>query len=124
MEPYRHRIFLCTNVREGGRSSCTLRGSAETFECLRSEIVKKGLEFDVKVVKSGCLGLCEQGPNMIVYPEGVWYSGMGNEEVAPFVESQLIRNQRYEKRAWKESDLKRFFEDKRTRKKMEKTKTS
>lgn len=119
MEPYRYRIFLCTNVREGGCSSCTLRGSADTFACLKQEIIKRGLEFDVKVVKSGCLGLCEMGPNMIVYPEGTWYSGMTPKDVGPFVDSQLIRGQHYDEKAWKDDLLKNFFTQKWEKKKQE-----
>jgi len=119
MEPYRHRIFLCTNVKEGGRSSCTLRDSANTFTALKDKIAKKGLEFDVKVVKSGCLGLCEQGPNLIVYPEGRWYSGMTPEDVPTFVESQLVRGEPYEKRAWNKDLLQDFFAKKIARKKAE-----
>lgn len=117
MEPYRHRIFLCTNNREGTKSSCTLRGSQETFACLKEELVARGLQFDVKVVASGCLGLCEQGPNAIVYPEGVWYSGLNPEDVPAFVETQLIAGERYTKKALADDWVKDFFEKKIARKK-------
>ena len=118
MEPYRHRIFVCTNVRDGERSSCTRRGSQETLACLKDEIVNRGLGFDVKVVASGCLGLCEQGPNCIVYPEGVWYSGLNSVDVAEFVETQLVENKRFEKKAWDDAKLQKFFDDKIARKKL------
>lgn len=119
VEPYRHRIFLCTNVKEDGRSCCTLRGSEKILKALQNNIADKGLEFDVKVVKSGCLGLCEQGPNAIVYPEGIWYSGLQEEDIRPFVETQLIGGRRYEKRAWDDRLLRDFFDKKTARKRAE-----
>ncbi|MDO8519297.1 MAG: (2Fe-2S) ferredoxin domain-containing protein [Deltaproteobacteria bacterium] len=118
MEPYKHRIFVCTNNREGEKSSCTLRSSAATLACLKKEIAERGLEFDVKVVPSGCLGLCEQGPNLIVYPEGKWYSGVSTEHVKDFVDMAVVKDQTYAPCAWNDQKLQKFFDEKTARKKM------
>jgi len=73
MEPYKHRIFFCTNENEPGKAACSKAGAFEVLSLLKSEIITKGLQFDVKVTPCGCLGLCSTGPNLIVYPEGNWY---------------------------------------------------
>ena len=59
------------------------------LEELRREIVAQGLENDVQITTCGSLGLCERGPNMVVYPEGVWYSGVRVEDVREIVESHF-----------------------------------
>jgi len=86
MEPHHYRIFICTNLRDGEKSSCSLRGSHETLQALKKEFEKRELQFDVKAVQCGCLGLCEKGPNLIVYPGGTWYSGL----TAEFVEESNL----------------------------------
>lgn len=116
MEPLRYRIFVCTNVKEKGKSSCTLRGSQETVAALKDELVRRELQFDVKVVPCGCLDRCEKGPNVVVYPGGIWYSGLTKENVAGFVGTQLIQGKRFEPCACDEAELKDFFEKRKIRK--------
>lgn len=123
MEPYRHRIFVCQNQKAPGKSCCMGRGANETFSALKEELVKKGLQFDVKVVSSGCLDLCDQGPNLIVYPEGNWYSGMTSGEVPAFVESQLVQGKPYAKKVCDEVVLKDFFAKRKVRKMAEEKKS-
>ena len=118
MEPYQHRIFICTNNREGEKSSCTRRSSEKTISFLKKEIEEKGLQFDVKVVPCGCLGLCEQGPNLIVYPEGKWYSGVTAEKAHDFVADVLVAGKTYAPCAWDDQKLQKFFDEKTARKKM------
>jgi (2Fe-2S) ferredoxin len=60
-----------------------------TIEVLRREVAARGLIDDVQVTPCGSLGLCERGPNMVVYPEGVWYSGVTPNDVAEIVDSHL-----------------------------------
>ena len=59
------------------------------IEDLRREIVSQGLANDVQITTCGSLGLCERGPNMVVYPEGVWYSGVRAEDVREIVDSHF-----------------------------------
>lgn len=76
--PYRKTVFVCTHAREDGRVSCADpgRGGLEVCAALKDETKKAGLKGRVRVVRSGCLGLCEHGPNAFVYPEGEWLSGL------------------------------------------------
>jgi len=89
MEAFRHHIYICDQKKPEGVPSCTANGSLEVIEALRGEIVRQGLSADVQVTTCGSLGLCGRGPNMVVYPEGVWYSGVRPADVAEFVRDHL-----------------------------------
>lgn len=106
-------------MKEGGKPCCSARGSTETFEALKEELARRGLSHDVKVVSSGCLDLCDRGPTVLVYPEGIWYSGLTAEHVSEFVECQIVEGKRFEKKACDEMELKDFFEKRKARKKVE-----
>jgi (2Fe-2S) ferredoxin len=81
--PYRRTIFVCTNARDGGRVACGNpgRGGLELCESLKNAVKELGLKGKVRVARSGCLDLCEKGPNLFVYPEGEWRSGVGQQDV-------------------------------------------
>jgi (2Fe-2S) ferredoxin len=59
------------------------------IEALRKEIAQQGLTDSVQVTICGSLGLCEHGPNMVVYPEGIWYSGITEQDVPEIVRSHF-----------------------------------
>lgn len=82
---YRSHVLVC------GGTGCTSSNSAAIIEALESEIKKHGLENEVKVVRTGCFGLCARGPIMVVYPEGSYYSLVKPEDVPEIVEEHLLR---------------------------------
>ena len=82
---YRSHVLIC------GGTGCTSSHSAEICEALEAELKAKGLENEVKVVKTGCFGLCALGPIMIVYPEGCFYSEVKVENVPEIVEEHLLK---------------------------------
>jgi len=71
---YRVHVFCCTNVRPEGhpRGCCSAKGSVALREYMKDHAKKLGLG-DVRINASGCLDRCELGPNMVIYPDGVWY---------------------------------------------------
>jgi (2Fe-2S) ferredoxin len=81
--PYRKFVCVCTHVRTDGRAACANagRGGDEVFTQLKEGIAKAGLKTQVRVSRSGCLGLCAQGPNVLIYPEGVWHSAVSPKDV-------------------------------------------
>jgi len=85
MEPFRYHVYMCTQEKPEGMSCCSANGSPAVLDALRAEIGKAGLGDEVQVTTCGSLGLCERGPNMVVYPEGVWYSKVRVEDVAEIV---------------------------------------
>ena len=74
-----------------GGTGCTSSGSRRIIERLKEEIRKRGLESDVKVIMTGCFGLCALGPIMIVYPEGAFYSRVQEENIPEIVEEHLLK---------------------------------
>jgi (2Fe-2S) ferredoxin/SAM-dependent methyltransferase len=90
MEPFRRHIYICTQKKPEGLQSCTAHGSLDVVDTLRREISRQGVAAAVQVTLCGSLGLCESGPNMVVYPDGVWYSGVQPGDVAELVAEQLV----------------------------------
>ena len=81
----RSHILVC------GGTGCTSSGSLKLIDALNSEIKAAGLEEEVKVVQTGCFGLCALGPIMIVYPEGTFYSRVTTEDIPEIVDEHLIK---------------------------------
>jgi len=89
MEPFRYHVFACDQQKPEGVPCCAARGSGQVLEALRREVAARGLEDEVQVTACGSLGLCEHGPNLVVYPEGVWYSGVTEADVPEIVRSHF-----------------------------------
>lgn len=83
MEFYRSHVLVCSGV------NCSLRGSRPIREALVDELKARGLDREVKVVETGCFGLCEQGPIMVVYPEAVHYCHVTLQDIPEIVEEHL-----------------------------------
>ncbi|MBQ7082582.1 MAG: NADH-quinone oxidoreductase subunit NuoF [Oscillospiraceae bacterium] len=82
---YRSHVLVC------GGTGCTSSGSARIIEALEREIGDRGLSEEIKVIKTGCFGLCALGPIMIVYPEGAFYSMVKPEDIPEIVEEHLLK---------------------------------
>ena len=89
MRPFRYHVFVCEQQKPEGVPCCSAHGSAKVLEALRKEVAERGLANDVLVTACGSFGLCDRGPNLIVYPEGVWYSGVGPRDVPEIVQSHF-----------------------------------
>ena len=87
-----------------GGTGCTSSGSAEIQEALHREIAAKGLEDEIKVVQTGCFGLCALGPIMIIYPEGIFYSKVTAEVVPEIVEEHFLKGRPVERLIYKEEE--------------------
>ncbi len=89
MEPFRFHVFVCGQQKPEGVPCCAARGSGPVIDALRREINARGLADEVQVTECGSLGLCEHGPNLVVYPEGIWYSGLTPADVPEIVRSHF-----------------------------------
>ena len=94
---YRSHVLVC------GGTGCTSSHSAEIIEKLEQELKAKGLENEVKVIKTGCFGLCALGPVMIVYPEGCFYSEVKAEDVPEIVEEHLLKGRMVKRLLYEET---------------------
>ena len=94
---YRSHVLVC------GGTGCTSSNSEKIIEALEENIALKGLENEIKVVKTGCFGLCALGPIMIVYPEGCFYSQVKVEDVPEIVEEHLLKGRVVKRLLYKET---------------------
>ncbi|SDM62426.1 NADH-quinone oxidoreductase subunit NuoF [Acetanaerobacterium elongatum] len=82
---YRSHILVC------GGTGCTSSGSQRIIDELEKELKAQNLSEEVKVIKTGCFGLCALGPIMIVYPEGSFYSRVTPEDMHEIVSEHLVK---------------------------------
>ena len=85
MDLFRAHVLVC------GGTGCTSSGSAELIKRFEEQLAANGLDKEVKVVRTGCFGLCEAGPVVIVYPEGTFYSRIKVEDVDEIVTEHLLK---------------------------------
>lgn len=85
MDIYRAHVLVC------GGTGCTSSNSAKIKQELEAQIKKNNLDKEVKVVTTGCFGLCARGPIVVVYPEGAMYYMVKEEDVKDIVEEHLLK---------------------------------
>ncbi|MDR1619740.1 MAG: NADH-quinone oxidoreductase subunit NuoF [Clostridiales bacterium] len=85
MEFYRSQVLCCTGT------GCTSSGSNAIVRAFEYEIEQAGIDKEIKVVPTGCFGLCETGPVVIIYPEGSFYSRIKVEDVPRIVSEHLVK---------------------------------
>ena len=88
MDLYRAHVLVC------GGTGCSSSGSAQLIERFEQQLQEKGLEKEIKIVRTGCFGLCEAGPVVIVYPEGTFYSRVKPEDVDEIVSEHLLKGRK------------------------------
>ena len=88
---YGIHVFVCENQRVDGhpRGCCAARGGAQVRVWLKEAMNRHGLMAGNRANGAGCLDYCEQGPCLVVYPEGVWYSAQTREDVEEIVTEHL-----------------------------------
>jgi NADP-reducing hydrogenase subunit HndC len=96
MDFYRAQVLCC------GGTGCTSSGSADIIARFEELVQKKGLDKEIKVVRTGCFGLCAAGPVVIVYPEGTFYSHVRVEDVDEIVSEHLVKGRIVQHLVYKE----------------------
>lgn len=94
----RSYILVC------GGTGCTSNKSLEIIAELKKEIAQNGLENDVKVVTTGCFGLCARGPIMVIYPEGAFYHNVTLADVPEIISEHIVKGRIVERLLHKEED--------------------
>jgi len=97
--PYTHHVLICTGPRCGGE-----RNSTRIRQEFRKEFVRQRVPSTVKETQCICFGLCTYGPNVIVYPDGVVYSGVRPQDVAEIVRRHLLQGQVVERLLYKKKE--------------------
>ena len=94
----RSHVLIC------GGTGCTSSGIVAVREAMAKELELAGLSDEVKIVQTGCFGLCANGPIMIIYPEGTFYSHVKVDDVKEIVEEHLLKGRLVERLLHKETD--------------------
>lgn len=93
MSYFKHHVFFCCNERDAGQDSCNSGGgAAAVFAWTKDRIAALGRNGPgaIRVNRAGCLGRCEIGPALVVYPEGVWYTYVDQQDVEEIIQEHLI----------------------------------
>jgi (2Fe-2S) ferredoxin len=89
---FQHHVFFCINERNDGRACCADRNAQALQEYAKKRL--KTLDMNgpgkIRINKAGCLDRCEEGPVLVVYPEGIWYTYIDKEDIDEIVDSHLI----------------------------------
>jgi len=94
----RSHVLIC------GGTGCTSSGSAAVHEKFEQELKANGLENEIKLVQTGCFGLCALGPVVIVYPEGTFYSRVTADDVSEIVSEHLLKGRPVTRLVYDETD--------------------
>ena len=88
---YQYHVFFCTNQREEGKTCCNNCGAQAMRDYAKERTRKLGLAGpgQARINNAGCLDRCEQGPVIVVYPEGVWYTYVDQEDIDEIIEEHL-----------------------------------
>jgi (2Fe-2S) ferredoxin len=94
MARFQKHIFICGNSRPPGhpRGCCDPDGQKALQKHFKQKLAARGLRSKVRANQSGCLDQCEHGPNVVVYPDAVWYGCVTLQDVDEIIESHVIGN--------------------------------
>lgn len=92
MSFYSPHIFVCTNKRpdDNPRGSCGAKNSEALRQYLRERLKAAGLH-EARANVAGCLDQCENGPVLVIYPEGIWYRASDMQAIDRIVDEHLVQ---------------------------------
>ncbi len=105
---YRAHVLIC------GGTGCTSSGSPAIQKALEEQLKANDLENEIKIVQTGCFGLCALGPVMIVYPEGTFYSRVTEDDVKEIVEEHLLKGRIVERLVYNDKATDEIVEEHNT----------
>ncbi len=91
MQKPKYHVFVCSSSRITGQQKgfCFSKDSVSIIQKFMEEIEERELGGDILVTNTGCLGICNKGPIVIVYPDGVWYKEVTVDDVTEIVEEHF-----------------------------------
>lgn len=92
---YRYHVFFCVNKREDGNACCANRDAQAMRDYAKERIKALGLagQGKVRVNNAGCLDRCQEGPCIVIYPGGTWYTYVDREDIDEIIEKHLLHGQ-------------------------------
>lgn len=95
MSYFKHHVFFCCNQRPEGETCCNALGATALMDYAKDRVNELGIRGmgQVRINKAGCLGRCDNGPVLVVYPEGVWYTAVDTQDVEEIIQTHLVKGQ-------------------------------
>lgn len=92
MSYYRQHVFFCTNKRDDGSACCANHDANSLRDYAKGRVKALGLSGagKVRVNNAGCLDRCEEGPVIVVYPEGTWYTYVDKEDIDEIIDEHVV----------------------------------
>ena len=92
MSYFAHHVFFCCNQRKEGEDCCNRHGASDMQTYAKERIAALGMKGPgkVRISKSGCLGRCDDGPVLVVYPDDVWYTFVDREDIDEIITEHLV----------------------------------
>ena len=92
---FKHHVFFCLNERNDGRACCASHDAKSAQEHAKQRLKKLDMngQGKIRINKAGCLDRCDQGPVLVIYPEGTWYTYVDKEDIDEIVDSHLKNGQ-------------------------------
>ena len=90
---YKRHMFFCLNQRDDGQPCCAEHDAAAMLEHCKTRLKALGLhgQGKVRANRAGCLGRCDVGPTVVVYPEGVWYTWLDKDDIDEIIDSHIVQ---------------------------------
>jgi len=92
MSYYQKHVFFCTNQREEGAECCNNIGAQWLRDYVKDKVQALGLSNEtnrIRINSAGCMNRCDEGPVLVVYPEGVWYTYMDESDLDEIIVEHL-----------------------------------
>lgn len=89
-------VFFCTNQRADGGDCCANRGGLKARDYMKNKVKELGLSSSknkIRINAAGCMDRCDEGPVIVVYPEGVWYTYVDERDLDEIIEQHLKNGQ-------------------------------
>jgi len=95
MSYFKHHVFFCCNQRADGESCCNNLGASAMQAHAKDRIGALGLKGagGVRINKAGCLGRCDEGPVLVVYPEETWYTYLDQSDIDEIIDRHLVNGE-------------------------------
>jgi (2Fe-2S) ferredoxin len=92
MSFYDKHVFFCVNQREEGVDCCANRGSQKARDYVKNKVKELSIsnrQNNIRINSAGCMDRCDEGPVVVVYPEGVWYTYVDESDLDEIIEGHL-----------------------------------
>uniref|UniRef100_E6QR42 Putative ferredoxin / thioredoxin n=1 Tax=mine drainage metagenome TaxID=410659 RepID=E6QR42_9ZZZZ len=94
MPHYRYHVFFCTHDREDGSQSC--RGQV-VRDYAKQRIKSLKLENECRINSAGCMGRCAEGPLLVIYPQGIWYTYVDEQDIDEIIDEHVCKHHTVER---------------------------